>query len=385
MCINVSVCNVQVLDMWGDDADAKTQILHLSWSVGSIIIPLIVRPFLVDRPEDIISNTTNVTTMAMVTDDTDQVNELDFEIPYLIIGCVCLLTGVVALCIYVCKPANGMVLSKKPTEKGDDNTMETDRCFFIQMLVLCCLLMFAIVGREYTLNTWLFTYAIESDLPFTKSEAALLASANKAAFTAGMVFSAAASKFVGPPPILFTVAGAGMILSLALGIWGTQYKTALWAISCILNLAQGPLWPTSILFTDKYIRASALVIGVLYAGAGMAAVIFHWLTGYLFTNAESADSFMYILVGCAAMLCIVLTVMQCVGMKHGNRYENERKLKAQEEVASTYLWNNNELEFALNCLASLQDRFIFIWGLGEQHDLHNYFWLVKKRQSSCFK
>ena len=39
------------------------------------------------------------------------------------------------------------------------------------------------------------------------------------------------------------------------------------------------------------------------------------------------------------MLCVVLCVMHFVGMKHGNRYENERKLADKEEVASTYLWN----------------------------------------------
>ena len=39
----------------------------------------------------------------------------------------------------------------------------------------------------------------------------------------------------------------------------------------------------------------------------------------------------------------VLTIyLQFVGMKHGNRYENERKLAHKEEVASTYLWNFNK-------------------------------------------
>ena len=337
MYVFVSVCNVQVLGMWGEKADPKIQTLHLSWSAGSIIVPFMVRPFLVDRPDDIIANTTTTEAM-MTTSNMEQTNA--FEIPYLIIGSVLLLTGVVALCIYICTLTNRVVASDNPVEKVNDastETTDTDHCFFIQMLVLVCLLVFAFGGREYAVSTWMFTYAIESDLGFTKSEAALLTSANRASYTAGHILSTVASKCIGPPPIIFTAAGIGMIFTLALAVWGTQYKAALWVFSCLLELAQGPLWPTSILFTDKYIRASALVLGMLYAGSGISGVIFVWLTGYLFTNAESPDSFMYILIGCGAMLCVVLCVMQFVGMKHGNRYENERKLADKEEVASTYL------------------------------------------------
>ena len=237
MYVFVSVCNVQVFGMWGEKADPKIQTLHLSWSAGSIIVPFMVRPFLVDRPDDIIANTTTTEAM-MTTSNMEQTNA--FEIPYLIIGSVLLLTGVVALCIYICTLTNRVVASDNPVEKVNDastETTDTDHCFFIQMLVLVCLLVFAFGGREYTVSTWMFTYAIESDLGFTKSEAALLTSANRASYTAGHILSTVASKCIGPPPIIFTAAGIGMIFTLALAVWGTQYKAALWVFSCLLELA----------------------------------------------------------------------------------------------------------------------------------------------------
>ena len=324
LCV-FSVCNVQVLYMWGDDADPKTQILHMSWSVGAILVPLVVSPFLVERPEDTENNVTTIATNYNTNND-----GLDFEIPYLIIGSMCVVVGVIALVMYIRKPPQGNEEHLKPKQSIKEIfaplSFKTESgCFTIQMLILCALLLFAIVGREYTFNTWIFTYAYESDLEFTKQEAALLTSANKICFTLGMVFSATASKFITPPPILFTTAIAGLLVSIALLIWGTKYRLALWILSCILNLFQGPLWPTSILYTDKFIEVSALILGVMYAGGGIAAVIFHWLTGYLFTDPESADSFMYIIVSCAVLFCIILSVMQFVGMKRGPRYKSEKE------------------------------------------------------------
>jgi hypothetical protein len=65
-----------------------------------------------------------------------------------------------------------------------------DVCFASIMLLFIAFFYFGNAGRENVFNTWLFNYAISSELDFSKQEAALLDFAAKFSLLGGRVISA---------------------------------------------------------------------------------------------------------------------------------------------------------------------------------------------------
>lgn len=113
-----------------------------------------------------------------------------------------------------------------------------------------------------------------------------------------------------------------LVFVVCMGLLGTQTKVYLWTFSCLANAFAAPIWAGGLAWADRYIVLSGVVLLVLNLGAGISGIIFNYLSGWLFTNAD-ANAVMYLLFICAVIMCVLIVIMQVVGSRHGERFNKE--------------------------------------------------------------
>ena len=305
--------------LWRAKVNGPLHALHLAWGIGAMLGPFIVRPFLGSGKNETDIRTENYTC----------IDDSEIQNPFIISSCIMFTLAVIAIAFYIIGPPKGMTIHARPIKSVkqifDFSTIGGgDMRFGITILVLFASFYFGNAGREHVFSTWLFTYAIESELPFTKQEATLLDAANKGSFMLGRLISTPISHFAPIQPMLFVEIYTLMVLVTGLATFGTKEKTYLWVFSCLTNAVSAPIWPGGLTWTDKYIPVTAIVFTVMSLGSASAAFFFQWLTGWLFTN-RSADDVMYVLVSCSALLCVLIIIMQVTASQKGNRFDRARE------------------------------------------------------------
>ena len=181
--------------------------LHMGWGIGFFISPFIVLPFLGSTKPDLTGNLTaaigNGTTPTGCYDDSR------IHMPFIIAGTIGYAMGVLALMLFLRGPPKDMTYFCKPKQSYMDvispaSCGNGDSNFAVLFLSLFALFYFGNAGREWTCNIWLFTYAVESDLGFTKVEAALFDASAKGSFVLGRLLIVPISHFLPIQPLLFT-------------------------------------------------------------------------------------------------------------------------------------------------------------------------------------
>ena len=214
--MQLAASNAMMFSSWGEAANSPVQGLHSAWGVGFAFGPLIIMPFLGPDPDDEVQSNWTATTIASPLPSAfnstvlpPDVQESRIEIAYAITAVMALIMGIMSFVMYHIGVPNGVTLHLKAKDSFSEvfslkSIARGDRTFAIKMLVLFALFYFANAGREGVFSTWLFNYAIESELDFTKQEAALLDAAAKFAFLGGRVVATLLAIKVAIQPMLFT-------------------------------------------------------------------------------------------------------------------------------------------------------------------------------------
>ena len=196
---------------WGEGSNSPVQGLHAAWGLGFAFGPLVIRPFLgPDRDDNNYNNTNFTTTMSPFNTTSEPEQESRIEIAYLFTAAIVIVLAIISFVLYAVGLPNGVTLhlKAKSTFKSvfsiDGLTTDGNRAFAIQILVLFALFYFGNAGREGVFNTWLFNYAITSELKFSKQEAALLDAASKFSFLGGRVLAALLAIKIPIQPMLIT-------------------------------------------------------------------------------------------------------------------------------------------------------------------------------------
>ena len=213
-----------VFNIWGEKSNAPVQGLHAAWGLGHAFGPLLIRPFLGPDRQDETMNESDITgnfSNGSLSNGTS-IKESRIEIAYLISALVFLLLAVAAFIFQWYGVPRGVILHIKQKESFRSvfsvrKLAGGDRTFGFQMLILFGIFFFGNSGREDILIQWLFSYAIYSELDFSKQEAALLDAAAKFCFMAGRMLAAVLALKIPIQPMLFVEVSQNLVINLAHG------------------------------------------------------------------------------------------------------------------------------------------------------------------------
>ena len=333
LCLFIAGGNTMVLHLWGDQAASPQHSLHFGFGVGSIISPLLARPFLSQK---ITVNVTNYTdklndvsmelhqqlqyvynkTEANTTMVDIMLRESNLMVPYGIGSSFVLLIAISFLVSYILGPPHGF-----PTKSGTTNVKQLFNpatCGYGHpryggALIFLIMIYFTFVcGSEHSYGRFLFSYAIEADVNFTKDEAALLNSVFWAMFTIGRGGGTVVAKFM-RISLMIWIEFVFVLLSITtLAIWGFSVKLVLWIASCSYALMLGPIFPGGISWANLQLDLNSMAVMVIMIGCSSGSMLYIYISGYFFQY-MGPHSMMYIQVALIGGLGLVFAPMELVG------------------------------------------------------------------------
>ena len=175
-------------------------------------------------------------------------------------------------------------------------------------------------ARETPLGTYLFSYATESDLGFSKQDAALIDGIYYFCGLMGRLISAIVSIWL-PVQITF---GFNMTLTLmaaiGIAIWGRTSQLGFVICVWAQSFFESPLWPGCIAWTDQYIVITAIAYFMVQLGSNTSRLIFMpiYATYYDDGNPEAT---MYGVVLFSILQFALAVCRQIQGWRQGSRFD----------------------------------------------------------------
>jgi len=176
--------NVWIMNVWGDLSSPFIQILHFMFGVGSILGPLLAKPFLVnDELLELSNNDTQCNSSGTVNNSTDICAEEEIMVqwPYLIVSLYTLVTVSIFAIVYFRSNEVDLSSSKVVDEVTDSSKINPKwRLINICISTVFCHFMFAL---ELIVGSFLMTFVVNCDLKLDKPTGALMNSVFWFAFT----------------------------------------------------------------------------------------------------------------------------------------------------------------------------------------------------------
>ena len=310
-----------VMDLWGENAASPMHSLHFGFGFGAFIAPLIARPFLSpDIDEDdknyalcADQNSTNAPLME---------SESRIEVPYGIIGILVFLFAIFVLVFYIVgKPNNFPMRIPSATLR---ELLTPESCspgyvgFGVVLLTLLFFYFIQAVGGERAYGKFLFSFATEAEVQFTKDEASYLQSAFWGSFTLGRLLGIPLAKYFTVNSMIIGDIIGNLITAIVLSLWGASNSTVLWVFSCFMGLFVAVVFPNGMSWSNIYLDMNSMAVMVILCGGSVGGFLYTPITGSLFENV-GPETLMYVMVAYAVLLAIVYILMQSTASIHIRR------------------------------------------------------------------
>ncbi|ELU08562.1 hypothetical protein CAPTEDRAFT_83377, partial [Capitella teleta] len=255
-----AVGNTMILIIWGRQNGPWMQGFHCLFSVGCLLAPLIAEPFLMEVPQDDLSNSTIQSTVFTPM-------ETQVMYAYLISGVLTLLAGVGFTFIFFLETPRIFMAKSKDNKKEEENAPDplesVNRVLYGIFLTFLAVMYTAYCAAEASFGVYLLTFAVKY-VNWTKKKSANLTAALMGAFTAGRALGIPLV-IVLRPSVIILVDLISMVSMLAiLSAFVNVHDAVLWVCSIGFGFAMASFYGTGFTWTERRIgtrpRVSALIL-----------------------------------------------------------------------------------------------------------------------------
>ncbi|XP_064599612.1 sodium-dependent glucose transporter 1-like [Liolophura sinensis] len=305
--------------MWEGESSGPLHALHFGNSLGSVVAPLIIRPFLspdvnsslpkheIGLPGNILGNNSSTVASSRI------------QIPFGAYGLYTLFWGGLFLWFYVNDrqtPAreglfytandrqNSEIFGKQGTFAG------VQKSFGIFMAVVLCLMYICLSGVYQSLSTYLMPMSVQGPLHMSKADGNLLLFGYSFSMVVGRLLAVFLSKFFSSQWLLpFEI---GLTLGGAIGLYFYSFRSVMfiWVLTCAFSFTSAPIFPAGIAWSEIYLEITGPLMAVFFAGGGFGTLIFQWLSGYGIQN-HGVFFPIYVNLG-ATVATAVLFLVACI-------------------------------------------------------------------------
>ena len=159
-------------------------------------------------------------------------------------------------------------------------------------LILLFFFMLFYVGTELTYGRLILTYAVKSDLHFSKQKAAILAALFFGLFAFARFISIILALLKIRASVMISLNLTGTLLSITLFIMLPHNDTAVWIVSAGLGASFAAIVPTVMAWLSEHLTVSGKAMSVVMAGANLGDILIPSLAGVLIGKVNP-DTFVY--------------------------------------------------------------------------------------------
>ena len=212
MCLFISGGNTMTMHLWGEATASPMNAVHFGFGLGAILAPQLALPFLspdakagnsetstsVNETSNQTESFTHIYDLNSTGDTSHGESEAQLVYPYTIIALIGIIFTIMMVVFYVVGPPRGFPIRKPVKSKVlfSPSSCAGGRLLYgLILFILLFLYFIQAVGGERAYGKFLFTYAVDSPLLFTKRSAANLNSLFWACFVCGR-FSGEKTQYV---------------------------------------------------------------------------------------------------------------------------------------------------------------------------------------------
>lgn len=259
-----------VAQLWGSESGLVMQAVVLMLGVGNALAPIIAGPFLVYQNDTEINPVNNITA-------SDAADDLQLVYPYSILSALLTTAAVACFVTWIISP----VTKEHPTRKQVVQSQETDGQTVIpwrKTIIFCVMMtMFFLRGLEYTSDSFLMTFAVDSDLQMRKESAVLLLSvvgvvpvALKILF---LILFKWTKQLTSKQLMLFCVVNI-TISNLILMPFGDKREIGLWIGIVVLVLGKALFRGSVMTFAEEAVSLTGRVSGLIFLASCVGSIVF---------------------------------------------------------------------------------------------------------------
>ena len=313
-----------VLHMWGDNAASPMHSLHFGFAVGAMLSPQLAKPFLSSdiAPEGDLNLTTGLN-LTMLPNSTASVllrTPSHLEYPYSTVGIIGAVFAIIMMVFqFIPKPEG---YPKRENRRNMASLFQPSTCAFgstmygVQVLALLFLFFSQAVGGERACGKFLFSFAIESELAFSKGSAAHLNTVFWICHMSGRALGTLLSKFLPIHILIFGDITIGCITTTLLVFLGYKVSMALWVLSALLGALISILFPSGMSWGNLHLQMNSMTVMMAMMGGSVGGFVYHYLSGYLFEY-YGPRSFLYVMLGYSLCTLCIYCIMEFVVRRKG--------------------------------------------------------------------
>ncbi|KAI1304088.1 Major facilitator superfamily domain-containing protein 4A [Halotydeus destructor] len=289
---------VLLLYIWGKENPPYMQAFQLSFGLGSFVAPLLASPFLPEVDTDGLPGNES--------QEQCQPEDRSFATPYAIIGAFSL--GMGAVFVY-------LSCFKRQTDQHPSRVASSDSVGpglglhwkKMWVILVVSLFMFAIMGLEIGMGSFITSFAVKSDLRLTEQVGAYMTSLYWAMITFSRLFVIA---LVNEKSIYVTITTSLTILVIAnafLVSWGNSVQWCLWVGVALTGMGVSPVWAATFSLLDSCFPVTSGVNSFLAISVGLGEWVYPVIMGY----AVQVDPqlYLYTILSCTLVCCILFAIL----------------------------------------------------------------------------
>ncbi|XP_077995935.1 sodium-dependent glucose transporter 1A-like [Glandiceps talaboti] len=350
--------NIFCIKLWRKNSAPLLQGLFLCFAVGATVAPLIAGPFL--TPAELARNSTSLQpslSSENMTMNTRQqpgnqseisnnytADQLKYEgngtlwVPFTVIS---IFFFIIAVLFSLLSMRNGCASANPQTRNSNlDNPTTAERetnIFTITLLVLLFSFVFFHIGHEIVYGAFIFTFAVESDFAFSINQASYLNSVFWGSYAASRGVGIFCATRLAPRTMLIIDLCGMCTASSLLAIFGGTVVEVLWGATILLGVSMATVFPSIILWADRYIKLTGKRIATFTMAASSSEIVLPLLFGFL-TETFSIMMIMYMTLGLTVLTLISYIILQIIGSCHG-----ERSRESEHETRSDNINCENDM------------------------------------------
>ena len=181
----------------------------------------------------------------------------------------------------------------RANENGvQDNQNESPKMYTFPTYIILFLFMLFYVGTEVSFGSLVFTYAVKSELAFSKGKAATLAAAFWGPFAFTRLFSVVLALLKVRASVMMTMNLMGSLIAVTIFMILPHNNIAIWIVSAVLGASFASIFPTTMTWLSEHLSVSGKATAVLVVGGNLGDILIPSTVGALIGNV-SPDSFVY--------------------------------------------------------------------------------------------
>ncbi|KAK8756740.1 hypothetical protein V5799_000559 [Amblyomma americanum] len=308
--------NVWLINLWPTGCGPALQAYHLAFGIGAFIAPFVTEPFLsvnVSAAANVTATSANITSpwaqiSGMVLGEELEVAISEMREPRLswAFGIVSGFIFLVAILMFIVYLLDRSDYKPSPAPSNQSQNGRVNRFAYTLLALLGCYIM-VYLGLECSFGQMLPTFAVESDLQMTKSEAAYLTSLFFLTFTVARIGSIFWSAVASPSCILLTCQVLLVITFALLPIFGASSATWLWALSGVAGVGLAAVFAAAVSYAVQFLVITNTMMSVVTVSASLGTMVPPVLVGMFIE--QDAMVLAYVCIAAALLMNVLFLAM----------------------------------------------------------------------------